>query len=157
MSSGMRRTPTRRSTGGAVRDAEMEVHAMVASGLIRCTPELRRRGDEVVVLLCTRCQRKCLKALLRAEDNLDDQGGMNHGFAWSRIVFQAPSSVLRQGNMISPRRQGALSLVFVGWRRAPPFNGMAGQGWKSLKMKLAAWSRVSRTNLMLSRSSLTTN
>ncbi len=55
------RTPTRRSRGGALRDGEMEVQAMTASGLSACTEELRRRGDEVVVHLCTSCQ--CLRQL----------------------------------------------------------------------------------------------
>lgn len=55
------RTPVRRSKGGGVRDGEMEIQAMVAAGLSACSEELRKRGDEVVVLLCMSCQ--CLRQL----------------------------------------------------------------------------------------------
>lgn len=51
------RTPTKRSKGGSLNQGEMEVQASVAAGLISCTSELRKRGDEVIVLLCTSCQR----------------------------------------------------------------------------------------------------
>lgn len=51
------RTPVRRSRGGAPRLGEMEVQALVAAGLAKCTEELRKRGDEVVVFLCAKCQR----------------------------------------------------------------------------------------------------
>lgn len=57
MTSRTLRTPIRRSRGGALKEGEMEVQATVASGLVRCVEELRRRGDEVTVLVCTRCQR----------------------------------------------------------------------------------------------------
>ena len=51
------RTPTKRSRGGAVREGEMEIQATVAAGLVNCAEELRKRGDEVVVLVCMGCQR----------------------------------------------------------------------------------------------------
>lgn len=51
------RTPVKRSRGGAVREGEMEIQATVAAGLVNCAEELRRRGDEVVVLVCLVCQR----------------------------------------------------------------------------------------------------
>lgn len=57
MTSKTLRTPVRRSKGGALRDGEMEVQATIAAGLVKCVSELRRRGDEVVVLLCVGCQR----------------------------------------------------------------------------------------------------
>ncbi|KAL5866327.1 hypothetical protein ACKVWL_011530, partial [Pyricularia oryzae] len=51
------RTPVRRSRGGGVAWGEMEVQACVAAGLSMCVEELRKRGDEIVVLVCTVCQR----------------------------------------------------------------------------------------------------
>lgn len=39
-----------------MREGEMEVQATVAAGLVSCTSELRRRGDEVVVHSCPRYQ-----------------------------------------------------------------------------------------------------
>lgn len=51
------RTPTKRSRGGALNEGEMEIQALVASGLVNCAEELRKRGDEVVVLVCMQCQR----------------------------------------------------------------------------------------------------
>jgi DNA-directed RNA polymerase beta subunit len=57
MTSRTLRTPIRRSKGGALRAGEMEVQASIAAGLVACVGELRRRGDEVVIHLCARCQR----------------------------------------------------------------------------------------------------
>nr|POF11849.1 hypothetical protein CFP56_78079 [Quercus suber] len=57
MHAGTLRTPTRRSKGGALREGEMEIQATVAAGLVNCAEELRKRGDEVVVLVCLECQR----------------------------------------------------------------------------------------------------
>lgn len=51
------RTPTKRSRGGALREGEMEIQATVAAGLVNCAEELRKRGDEVIVHVCRRCQR----------------------------------------------------------------------------------------------------
>jgi hypothetical protein len=49
------RTPVKRSKGGALKEGEMEIQATVAAGLVNCTEELRKRGDEVVVLVCMSC------------------------------------------------------------------------------------------------------
>lgn len=57
MKSATLRTPVKRSRGGAVREGEMEIQATVAAGLVNCAEELRKRGDEVVVLVCMGCQR----------------------------------------------------------------------------------------------------
>lgn len=57
MSPNTLRTPVKRSKGGALNQGEMEVQAAVAAGLAQCAGELRKRGDEVVTLLCTQCQR----------------------------------------------------------------------------------------------------
>lgn len=35
----------------------MEIQATVAAGLVNCAGELRKRGDEVLVHVCKRCQR----------------------------------------------------------------------------------------------------
>lgn len=51
------RTPIRRSKGGALAFGEMELQAAVAAGLVKCTEEVRRRGDDVQVHVCLTCQR----------------------------------------------------------------------------------------------------
>lgn len=51
------RTPVKRSKGGALKEGEMEVQATIAAGLHLCVEELRKRGDTVVVLVCSKCQR----------------------------------------------------------------------------------------------------
>lgn len=51
------RTPVKRSRGGALKEGEMEIQATVAAGLVNCAGELRKRGDEVLVHVCKRCQR----------------------------------------------------------------------------------------------------
>lgn len=57
MYAGTLRTPVRRAPGGGVAFGEMEIQAAVSAGLTNCVSEIVRRGDQVVVKVCTVCQR----------------------------------------------------------------------------------------------------
>lgn len=89
MTSRTLRTPVRRSRGGALKEGEMEVQATVAAGLVSCVSELRRRGDEVLVLVCAGCQR-----LRLLHSCTEDRGFIEVTLPYDTVVLDCVSKIV---------------------------------------------------------------
>ena len=92
---GTLRTPVRRTKGGGVALGEMEIQAAVASGLTASVNELLKRGDQVLVSVCTSCQR--LRLLCGCTDSPQVA---RVTLPYDTVVFDCISAIVHNGSNV---------------------------------------------------------